>query len=584
MSWADDPRRTNVGTSLRILFVDDEESEVFFARRYLEQDRLEFTWRRVATESELREQIGAFEPDVVLCDYSIPGYSGIAALELARSMRPQTPVLIVSGTIPEDVAIRAMDRGACDYLLKSNLKRLGVAVRRAVAEARQKAHATELEREQTAFKSQIHQLTHYDTLTGLPNLSHMVNVVEQILGLSSARARLVALVTLSLDQFRWVEEGFGLAAANDMVKSMSLLLKARMRGDDHLARIGPDEFLIVLAELIDAAEAAVRVQQILQCIAEARQIDSQEVRITASAGIAMFPQDGGDFETLLRHSSAAMQIARSSRRGAFRFHSGDVTGRAQQQLRLETALRSAILNRELSLHYQPQFDIRTGNVCGLEALARWVPAQGMQIPPSIFIPLAEQMGLIDELGAWALEEACVAAGSWQCGSGSIPIMGVNVSTKQITSEFAVVLMRAIERGNLPAERVELEITESILLDDSGTALECLAQWKRLGVRIALDDFGAGYCNLSYLSRLPVDRLKVDASLIRTMTTEPKVVTVVSSVISLGRELGCEVLAEGVETAEQLQMLRELGCQQAQGFLLGYPVCASETATLVRAPW
>jgi EAL domain-containing protein (putative c-di-GMP-specific phosphodiesterase class I) len=218
----------------------------------------------------------------------------------------------------------------------------------------------------------------------------------------------------------------------------------------------------------------------------------------------------------------------------------------------------------------------------MEALARWHPKGRPAVPPAVFIPIAERAGLIGALGAWALEEACAAARNWPGRAEELPVMGVNVSVHQISSDFTPTLARALTAGRVPPERLELEITESVLISDTDLALDCLAQWKRLGVRIAIDDFGAGYSSLSYLSRLLVDRLKLDASLIRNMTTVAKDAAIVRSVVSLGRELGFEVLAEGVETREQLDMLRSIGCAQAQGFLLGRPGSAQEIRTLLRA--
>jgi len=563
-----------MNTPLRILFIDDQDDEVFMERRQLERDGLEFTWKRVDSEAGIRRELAEFDPDVILCDYTIPGYSGASALELVRELRPALPFLFVSGTIPEKLAVSSIGRGVSDYVLKTNLLRLGVAVRRAVSEALSR------ERERN-FEAQIHHLSHYDTLTGLPNLSHISSLVKQATVSAHGRGRMVALATLNLDQFRRIEVGFGRTAGDEILKDVGLMLKANSRPGDSVARIGSDEFLLVLADLADTATASRLVQEMLDSIAQPRRVAGSELRITASAGVALFPGDGIDFETLLRHSGAALRLAKDSTRGTLRFHCGEMTRQAQERLRLETSLRNAIQHRELSLNYQPQFNIRTGRLCGMEALARWYPSGHAPVPPAVFIPLAERAGLISDLGAWALEEACATARSWPARGAELPIMGVNVSVQQISSDFTPTLARALACGRVPPERLELEITESVLISDTELALDCLAQWKRLGVRIAIDDFGAGYSSLSYLSRLPVDRLKLDASLIRNMTSISKDAAIVRSVVRLGRELGFEVLAEGVETDEQLAMLRTIGCAQAQGFLLGRPGSAHEMRALVR---
>ena len=563
-----------MNTAIKILFIDDQDDEVFMERRQLERDGIEFTWKRVDCEADVRRALADFDPDVILCDYTIPGYSGAAALELVRELRPELPFLFVSGTIPEKVAVSCIGSGVSDYVLKTNLLRLGVAVRRAVSEALSRVRERD-------FEARIHHLSHYDALTDLPNLSHVASLVNQATTRAHSRGRRVALATVNLDQFRRIEVGFGRSAGDEILKDVGLMLKSESRPGDSVARIGSDEFLLVLSDLTNTSEAATRVQNVLDSIGQPRRVAGQELRITASAGVAMFPGDGIEFETLLRHSGAALRLAKDSTRGTLRFHSGEVTREAQERLRLETSLRNAIQHRELTLNYQPQFNIRSGRLCGMEALARWSPSGRPAVPPAVFIPIAERAGLIGALGAWALEEACAAARNWPGRDGELPIMGVNVSVQQISSDFTPTLARALASARVAPGRLELEITESVLISDTDLALDCLAQWKRLGVRIAIDDFGAGYSSLSYLSRLPVDRLKLDASLIRNMTTIAKDAAIVRSVVSLGRELGFEVLAEGVETEEQLNMLRSIGCAQAQGFLLGRPSSEQEVRALLR---
>jgi EAL domain-containing protein (putative c-di-GMP-specific phosphodiesterase class I) len=247
-------------------------------------------------------------------------------------------------------------------------------------------------------------------------------------------------------------------------------------------------------------------------------------------------------------------------------------------------LRQAIEHGELSLHYQPQYALSDGRNCGVEALARWFLPNGESIPPATFIPRAEKHALIGALGAWVLHEACSTVASWRRVGQSLPILCVNVSPRQISREFGAVLATTLERTGFPPELLELEITEGILIERPQLALDCLAQWKRLGVRIALDDFGAGYSSLSYLSRLPVDRLKIDKSLIHRMTFDSKTAAIVRAIISLGADLGFDVLAEGVESESQLAMLSRMGCQQAQGYLLAMPECADDARALSAVSW
>jgi diguanylate cyclase len=243
-------------------------------------------------------------------------------------------------------------------------------------------------------------------------------------------------------------------------------------------------------------------------------------------------------------------------------------------------LRKAIEHDQLSLHYQPQYELRDGRICGVEALARWFLPNGESILPAVFIPAAEKNGSITALGAWVLNEACSTVVTWLRGASELPLLCVNVSPRQISREFSATLADTLERTGFSATRLELEITESILIRRPALALDCLLQWKELGVRIALDDFGAGYSGLSYLSRLPVDRVKIDKSLIHRMTTDRKTAAIVRTMISLGADLGFTVLAEGVESEAQLTMLSAMGCQQAQGYLLALPTCAEKAKALL----
>jgi EAL domain-containing protein (putative c-di-GMP-specific phosphodiesterase class I) len=258
--------------------------------------------------------------------------------------------------------------------------------------------------------------------------------------------------------------------------------------------------------------------------------------------------------------------------------------RSTQRLSPSVRLRNAIEKHELSLHYQPQYEIRGGHQCGVEALARWFLPKGESIPPTTFVPAAEKNGLISALGAWVLHEACSTVATWRRCGADLPILCVNVSPRQISREFCAVLASTLERTGFPAAQLELEITEGILIQRPDLALDCLAQWKQLGVRIALDDFGTGYSSLSYLSRLPVNRIKIDKSLIQRMTRDAKTAAIVRAVISLGADLGFAVLAEGVESEAQLTMLSGMGCQQAQGYLLALPACADEARAMLATNW
>ncbi len=331
---------------LRVLIVDDHQADVLLAQHALERDGLAVDCRAVASENALRTELQDFQPDVVLCDYSIPGFSGLHALDTVQTLRPSTPVLVISGSIPEDTAIACLEHGATDYLLKSNLRRLGPAVRRAVTDTRQRR----------ALEERIEQLSHYDTLTGLPNLRRVSELVTRSIERSRATHTLAALVCLNLDRFRFIDESFGRTLADDVLREVSCALKAAARERDAVARVSGDEFLVVLSEIGDALQVGVLAQGLLAAVAAPRVIAGTEIHLTASAGIALYPDDGADFETLLGKAAAAMHEAKAATlQGGMQFHSSDVVRHAQERRTLETGLRDALRRNELTLHFQPQY-------------------------------------------------------------------------------------------------------------------------------------------------------------------------------------------------------------------------------------
>jgi diguanylate cyclase (GGDEF)-like protein len=424
----------------------------------------------------------------------------------------------------------------------------------------------------------------HDALTGLPVLASLAGMFRCLLRWARRSHHALALVSFNIDEFRSVCEAYCREEGDKAISTVASIMRAEVDPSAIVVRAGTSRFIVVLTELTDATGAIEPVQRILDAIARPRDVGGQDLRITASAGVAIFPNDGDDCETLLRNSMAAMHESNSSCHGRLRFHSGNAALDARRRLRLRMDLSRAIDNRELTLHYQPQFEVNSGRACGVEALARWFRVNGDAIEPRVFIPLAERAGLIGALGAWVLQQACETAVGWDVPGEPPPTLSVNVSTLQIDDGMCAVIRRAVERAGFPPERLELEITEGSLIRNPEAVLECLWQWKELGVRIAVADFGTGYSSLSYLSRLPVDRLKLDKSLIHSLTTKRKDAAIVRSVIALGKDLDVSVIAEGVETEQQFQMLQDLGCLQVQGYLLGRPGPPEDVQALLRSRW
>jgi diguanylate cyclase (GGDEF)-like protein len=431
------------------------------------------------------------------------------------------------------------------------------------------------------MKARIHRLLHYDALTGLPTLAHMHGLMHGLIEHARREDRLIALITLNIDGFRLVDEGFGRVTADAVLRHTAAGLSSAIRPHDTTARIGPDEFLAILTEIASTAEVFERTQRMLESISAPSIVAGHQLRITATAGVAIFPDDGTTFETLLSKSNAAMRDAKTTSRGGQQSHFGSLKRPAQRRMRLESGLSHAIKNDQLSLHYQTQYSLDTGDPCGVEALARWVRPGGKTVSPAVFIPLAEQTGLIESLGSWVLQKACNTVLTWHMPDKKPPLLCVNVSALQLSAGFPSLVAGVLSATGFPAERLELEITESALMRDINVGRDCLLRLSETGVRIAVDDFGTGYSSLSYLSTLPVSRLKIDRSLTRGMITDKRTAVIVETIIMLGRQLGLEVLAEGVETEQQREALRDAGCLQAQGYLLGRPMPARRASAEFR---
>jgi diguanylate cyclase (GGDEF)-like protein len=427
----------------------------------------------------------------------------------------------------------------------------------------------------------FYRLATHDILTGLPTLARVSRQVGRLIAAARRNGHELALISLDLDGLCLVSEAYGRAEADAAIKRAASILRAVAPPHSVIARNGTDGFVVVF---INPPNAATGVQQILDAIAAPRDDGGKALRITASAGVAMFPGDGDDVDTLSRNAFAAMRESSGKCRGALRFHSGNAALRAQRRLSLETDLRRAIETDALTLYYQPQFEVDSGVACGVEVLARWFRRDGTAVEPSIFIPLAEQTQLIGALGSWVLQEACKTVRQWPLRAAEPLTLSVNVSSRQIDEHFAAVVQRAIERTGFAAQQLELEITESALIGNAETILECLRQLKEIGVKIAIDDFGTGYSGLSYLSRLPVDRLKLDKSLIHNLTSQWKDVAILRSIIALAKELGVAVIAEGVETEQQFQVLKQLGCAQVQGYLLARPAPPNAAHEILTRRW
>ncbi len=428
-------------------------------------------------------------------------------------------------------------------------------------------------------EQRIQYLANHDSLTGLPNRTLFRDRLAHAIALAERTGRGMALLWLDLDGFKAINDLHGHPAGDAVLVEVGNRLAACLRDSDTVARIGGDEFAIVQSVIAQPRGAAALAERVVRLLAEPFEAAGQIVAIGASVGIALFPSDAHAPEALMRNADLALHRAKHDGRGAYRFFEQAMDERLQQRQMLEQELRGAMLRNELRLHYQPLLDSASLGVEGFEALLRWQhPGRGF-ISPAEFVPVAEECGLIGQLGQWVLETACAEAASWPRPWR----VAVNLSPVQFRQRDLAESVRAVLAGSgLAPWRLELEITEGILIDDAERALAMLRELKALGVSIALDDFGTGYSSLSYLRRFPFDKLKIDASFVQGLGDGGEADAIVRAIVGLGRSLGLRVTAEGVETDDQLRRLRAHECDEVQGFLLGRPAPPEQLPAL-RAP-
>ncbi|OAH96970.1 diguanylate cyclase [Methylomonas methanica] len=427
-------------------------------------------------------------------------------------------------------------------------------------------------------------LAHHDPLTSLPNRLLLFARLEHCIGLSRRERKAAALLMLDLDRFKDVNDSFGHLAGDELLQQVAAKLSSRLRGIDTVTRLGGDEFAILLEDLTHPQDAALVAAEIIDSLSEPwRLSNGSEVRVGVSIGISLLPEHGSSSEELLQHADAALYRAKAEGRGNFKYFSEDLTQAALRRINLESLLRRALLRQELQVYYQPQIEISTGRIIGAEALLRWHNAEEGAIPPSQFIPVAEEIGLITEIGEWVLTDVCRQGRRW-LDAGLPPIkLAVNLSPHQIRhGDIAASTAAILSQTGFPPELLELELTESALMERETEVVLVLCQLQALGVRLAIDDFGTGYSSLAYLKHFPLDILKIDKTFIDDIPQLEDDKEIASAIIGMGHTLRLQVLAEGVETQEQLDFLQEHGCDFYQGYLKSPALAAADFAALLQS--
>ena len=429
--------------------------------------------------------------------------------------------------------------------------------------------------ERKLIEQQFQSLAHYDTLTSLPNRAFLMERLSQALIQARWSNNILALLFLDLDRFKTINDTFGHDTGDQMLKEVSQRLLGCVRDSDTVGRMGGDEFLIILPKITKVQDATIIAQRVNESLSEPFLLSGHECTIGASIGISQFPSDGKDAETLFKNADVAMYKAKEAGMNTYQFYNSTMNAASFQDLMLENKMRKALEYQEFLLHYQPQVDLKTSQVIGVEALIRWQDPDSGLIFSSEFIPLAEESGLIIPMGKWLIREACRQAKAWQLAGFSSLRMAINMSGKQFKQRnFVDLISDELKNSKLEPELLELELTESILLQSEVTS-SVLNEFDKLGVKLSIDDFGTGYSSLSYLKKLPISKLKIDQSFVHGISHDPSDEEIIKAIINMAHNLNIKVIAEGVETKKQIKFLIEQGCDEAQGFLLCRPIPAEK---------
>ena len=432
--------------------------------------------------------------------------------------------------------------------------------------------------ERKLYQARIEQQANYDTLTGLANRSLLNDRLQQAIHAASSYGTRLAVVFVDLDRFKYINDSLGHHVGDELLRAMADRLRASVRESDTVARLGGDEFVLLINGQGEPDAVAAVLERMLSDISQPWTIPQGDFNVTCSIGVALYPDDGLTAETLLKHADSAMYRAKESGRNNFQFFTAELNALITERLELENKLRRAIERSQFTLHYQPRIDLPSGRMIGAEALLRWEMEGEPTTPPARFIPVAEEIGLIVPIGKWVLRTACAQNRAWQDAGLPPFVVSVNVSVRQFRQDDMVQTIREVlQQTGLEPQYLEIELTESAVMHDTEQLVARLTELNDLGVQIALDDFGTGYSSLMHLKRLPVDRLKVDRSFVEDIATDTDDATLVRTIIALGHNLGLKVVAEGVETPQQLEFLRANQCDELQGYLFGEPMPADRLA-------
>lgn len=558
---------------LVILLIEDNPGDTRLVKEMLDEGATD------AFELLHADQIGTAIPllelesvDIILLDLGLPDGNGLDTLIKVHALAPEVPIVVLSQTEDESLAVKAVRIGAQDFLVKAHIT------------SQQLTRSVRYAMERRQLQEHLHKLAHHDALTGLPNRKLFYDRLARAVSSARRHQRPLALMLLDMDDFKQVNDTHGHHVGDELLRQVADRLSACLRTTDCVARLGGDEFIIYVADLADVQDAARVAQKILDALSVPYSIEGHYFHSHSSLGIALHPEDGDDMEVLVRHADAAMYSAKQQggNSSRFRFYSREIDKATEERNELHDALKLAFERNEFKVNYQPQVDLHSGRMIGVEALVRWQRSDGQIVMPAQFMPALEETGLIVQVGGWVMETACLQAKTWQTMAGGALKVGVNMSPRQFRdSQLVDRVTEALTNSGLPPHLLELELSEESLRDDEQLARDTLHRLNGLGIRLALDNYRGRTLSLRDLKRFPIHSVKLDKAIVRDMTENPEDAAIAQAVISVAHVFKMKGVAEGVETRGQADMLREQSCDDAQGYMFAKPLSADAFTQLLR---
>lgn len=563
---------------IKILLVEDDLFyEDYLSEIFAEETEISYELNHVVRIKDCVEHLEQDNFDVILIDLNLPDCTGLDTIYEVESQASNTPIIVLTEQDDNELASQALQSGAQDYLVKGQIDRstLERSIRYAIERNRL------LEQLEESKRLQRH-LAYHDALTILPNRHLLHDRLQQALAQSKRSGKLAALLFLDLDGFKRINDTLGHGIGDLLLKSVAKRLKTTVRQVDTVARLGGDEFTIVLLEINHAQDAKDVAQKILKVISQPYKIEEHELFVTASVGISIYPDDGSDIESLIRKADIAMYRAKGQGKNNYQVYNLSMDAKFFERLTLENSLRKAVENEELVAYYQPQVDLRTGEITGVEALVRWQHQKFGLVPPDKFIPLAEETGVILEIDEWMMKTACRQIKNWEREGIANIRVAVNLSTRQFRQKnLTEKVAQILNDSAVQPENLCLEITENEVMHNIETTVEILQALKKMGVLLSLDDFGTGYSSLSYLKRFPIDILKIDRTFVNGIPSDRDDTAISTAIVVLAHSMELQVIAEGVEKSEQIAFLQSLQCDEIQGFYFSRPLNAETVTDLLK---